>query len=35
MKVTFNFIPLPSKPVGYEGTKGFNVKNNNYPFKLK
>ncbi len=35
MKVTFNFIPLPSKPVGYEGTEGFNVKNNNYPFKLK
>ena len=34
MKVTFNFIPLPSKPVGYEKTTGFNVKNNNYPFKL-
>lgn len=38
MKVTFNFIPLPSKPVGYEkdadGNVSFNVKNNNYPFKL-
>ena len=38
MKVTFNFIPLPSKPVGYskdtDNSVSFNVKNNNYPFKI-
>jgi hypothetical protein len=35
MKVTFNFIPLPSKPVGYNSNGEFRVQNNNYPFKLK
>ena len=35
MKVTFNFIPLPSKPVGYNSDGAFRVQNNNYPFKLK
>jgi len=35
MKVTFNFIPLPSQPVGYNPNGTFKVENNNYPFKLK
>ena len=35
MKVTFNFIPLPSKPVGYNPDGLFKIGNNNYPFKLK
>ena len=38
MKVTFNFIPLPSQPIGYgkdgQNSVSFNVKNNNYPFKI-
>lgn len=38
MKVTFNFIPLPSEPIGYgkvDNTVSFNVNNNNYPFKIR
>jgi hypothetical protein len=34
MKVAFNFIPLPSQPIGYNAT-GFSIPYNNYPFKRK
>lgn len=32
MKVAFNFIPLPNKPIGYNA-KGFSIAGNQYPFK--
>jgi hypothetical protein len=32
MKVAFNFIPLPSKPIGYNAN-GFSIADNQYPFK--
>jgi hypothetical protein len=33
MKVAFNFIPLPNKPIGHN-VKTFSIANREYPFKL-
>jgi hypothetical protein len=32
MKVAFNFIPLPDKPIGYKANE-FSIQNRHYPFK--